>query len=303
MNRTALWAVPVLGTALAAGFQSAGNDSKKSWVASDGRKIEFVAACSYTESGIRCRLENGDADKALEARLETYFKTDANALLSFEYGRKNRLLVLRAPRDTWIIVKDPSRHPERTYLVKEGDGPDLIVVPVDVDKDASEASLTFLVSDTKEKPVDLPLKKSRKVTVGGATIEFVDDGAQELSPNDPFAGFYSVEGKWCSITFASSVLETDYPPFIMMPLDSRKEPIDYVDRLGKPVETKLGKRLAESGGFDGRIKWFWHRPYPGLAEVYRAFYSTAPQSIAFLRVSRTNFKTVTFSELPLDAKP
>ena len=300
MKRSALATVPLVASALAAGFQSAGGKQIRGWQGKGGKEVAFIGACSFTETDMHCWNADGDADAALTERVSTFYKNTPYADLRFSYGKKNRLAVFRVTGDMWVMAQNPSGSRLPATSTAADDGRTLLAVSVSVDLGAASASLALTVDSGTDSIVDVPAKKGMNTTLGGTLFEIgsVDDG------HDPDFTYgapdYLRTSKSCTILVGSNVSVAGGPPFEATALDRSKKPIRYVDKQGHPVEPKAAK--ATSDGTDKPIDalWLWEPWLTGAPELYRMIFNIDPGDLAYVRISKVDYKSVPIVGIPLE---
>lgn len=273
-------------------------------------KIEFMGACSLTTETVSCWDADGAASPDLSERVKAYYIVQPEADIHLKFGRKNRMLVFKAPVRNYNSGETLSstKTANGNYLNWAGQlgmnsltaDPQLIWYPVDVDPSEKTTSILFEMNSHLGTTA-IPAKVGSEGTIDGfkVKIESIKPGPDRTitwvaAPNNR-------QKIWnVAVTFTGDNL-ANVPTCGISAIDAKGGQITRIDRNGDPLKPlPAGYFGGYSGpnGFDSGIV-----TVSGAGTTSQVWsVPINPAHIAHFNVTLSRTKTVRFENLLLDPK-
>ncbi|HWA84160.1 MAG TPA: hypothetical protein VG820_12025 [Fimbriimonadaceae bacterium] len=280
----------------------------------DGLKFQGIGVCEVRPDKVSCWNMDGAADPDLTKQVDDYYRTNANAEISFRFGRKNRLLV---------VAKQPSREINVNYQSVGGNyaamaGYSQNGLPFDLVNMAADASqsevgiVVNLYGLPGPTPVVVPFKKGETATYGGVQIEV---GA--YTPVKPEEGTnpygLPTSGKNCRVVLGTESQGTRVSAYgySYSALDGQGKPIRYVDKNGEPVSDMKVLEDASPAtnprfpGASPSSKYpsaHFQAGSPSTAGATSFYTNVNPARIGSLKIYASSQKRILINGFPLDPR-
>jgi hypothetical protein len=261
---------------------------------------------------------DGAPSPSLTDRLKGYLSSASYQQFSFQFGKKNRIVmaeITRANGAPNVYLSAPSGG--GSFNLNDASNEET-TVGVNVSLPVSEmtAAITANMNGMPgPKPVSIPFKLDATAEYDGVRYKIgpsVEIKVDARNPSIPlFDGAQTSNSKMWRIVLGGEPLDQSRAYTTFAPVDKDGKPIQYVDDKGKivsPIKFLAENPQANSYGIPQtnlQSKYRVARISPGQGSVAGAFtlYSNIdPSQIGALQISSTRGRTVTIKGFPLDPK-
>jgi hypothetical protein len=280
---------------------------ERSYVGSDGVKIEGLGVCSYSADQIDCWNMDGVKDAKLTELVKAYYLINTYSELSFAFGKKNRLIVIRHTPQNYSVnfQSESGAYVNWTQL---NNGPTEWTtgwgrVVVDDSPFASIVAMGYGLPGPA--PIDVSYTPGSTGDIDGFHIVI---GTYEKSDATMLGGPIAGQKRWTIKLASTSSNPSDSTTLVFTALDKDHQPISYVDKDGKPasaLDVAKGQGGWPNGGLMGpnqKYQQVFLSTYGSQNGLMTVQSNIDPSKISFLKIGSQHQLRVRIGGFPMDPK-
>lgn len=283
----------------------------KHFISGDGTDLAFIGACKASADNIDCWDADGKANDELSEKIRAYYLVQPGADLSFQFGKKNRLIVFqslsnapgRAGFSGMMKINDETCLPAgQLGNMGSGDGPNISWYRVATDPGVSSTSAVIDLNVNLGSGF-IPLKEGAEAQIGPLHLKI---NSIKRGPDvQRFAiGQQENRSSWKVATTITGYNQTHIPDLDGRAYDAKGTLITHLDSAGNPLPEE-----RTSNNFGGMPWVFPNQLNANVATDagngtlnQELDLPVKPSKVEKLQLNATGTRKVTVTDILLDPK-